>query len=172
VLEADQLTFDSRSSVPAKLCRQRWSFFYLLLVAVRGAIDTSLVGGLWKCYDKEFDNGKTIETSLCGIRMSALRSVIKLLQSWPIKAGFQICVSVVNLDRYFGAVITRVGQEFISLDELTFAMLGGHDVNAFASCLPGEDFASMVRMLNGEPGNEFLMELIYCHTCSKRMVMH
>lgn len=83
--------------------------------------------------------------------------------------------------RYFGAVITRVGQEFIGdvtmepfpvedlnllylgnsytgynhLAELTVAVAGGEGVNAHASCLPGEDFASMVRMLNGEPGNEF-----------------
>jgi hypothetical protein len=88
---------------------------------------------------------------------------------------------VFTLNRFYGEVITRVGKEFISdvtvepfpaedlnllyvgnsntgynqLAESTVAVSGGEGVNALDFWLSGEDLASMVRMLNGEPGNEF-----------------
>jgi hypothetical protein len=86
-----------------------------------------------------------------------------------------------TLNRYYGEIITRVGQALISdvtiepfpaedlnllyignsytgynqLAESTVAVWGGESVNALDACFPAEDFVSMVRMLNGEPGNEF-----------------
>ncbi|CAB9505953.1 expressed unknown protein [Seminavis robusta] len=125
-------------------------FIGLFLVALRGQFDIRFGGGLWPCYDDDFDEGYTIYNSRCGERV------------------------------FFGNVLNRMGQEFVGaeiepfppddlnvfyvgnsytgynqLAELTVGVFERDGVNAEASFLAGEDLASMVRMIHGGEGNYF-----------------